>query len=216
MRIALVSMDALPSESERVVAPSDGLYVTQLARAFARAGHRTDVFVRRVDLWASNTESLARNAGLVRVPAGPPLRLDRGALHALAHDFGTRLVDCAAVHGPYDVVHASCLLSGAGGTRLRKRFGIPFVLSCQSLGGSVTCSHDQREALPERVALEKALVGTADRLIAASPIEREAPVGTRWIRPASKLSPSAWMRPCFARRRAWPRARVWACAATSS
>ena len=179
MRIALVSIDALPLQPAPSAVPPNGLYVTQLARAYARAGHRADVFVRRVDLWGSNTESLAPNAGLVRVPAGPPLRLEGRALRSLAHDFGTRLVDCAAVHGPYDIVHASYFLSGAGATRLRKRFGIPFVLSCQSLGKSVTPSPDQQEGLPERVALEKALVRTADRLIATCPIEREV-LATRY------------------------------------
>jgi glycosyltransferase involved in cell wall biosynthesis len=163
MRIALVSMEG-PALEQSASAPLSGFCVGELARAFARAGHSVDVFVRRADLWSPNVQTLAPGAELVRVPAGPPHGLDADALLPLAQDFATRLVACAAARGPYDIVHASHFLAGAGAARLRKRFGIPFVLTCHRFRGPHAVG---------RGARAEAVLAAADRVIATSEAERE-------------------------------------------
>jgi glycosyltransferase involved in cell wall biosynthesis len=80
-------------------------------------------------------------------------------------------VDCAAARGPYDIVHASHFLAGAGAARLRKRFGIPFVLTCHRFAGSAASRPGPH--VVAAVAREEAVLAAADRVIVTSVAERE-------------------------------------------
>lgn len=180
MKIALLSAHASPLAP--LGGPAHGaqnLYVGQLARALASAGHQVDVYTRREDLWSAPVVELWPNASVVHVPAGPPQVIAAEALLPHMEDFAARVVrQCAPAHARYDIVHASFFLSGIAALRLKERLGVPFVLTCHALGKALLRHPECRDAFPaERMRIEQRVAAAADWLIAGSAQDRDDLVG---------------------------------------
>jgi glycosyltransferase involved in cell wall biosynthesis len=171
VKIALIS--ALASPLGPLGEPASGahaVYVRQLARALACAGHQVDVFTRRDDLWSAPEAELAPNATVVYVPAGPPRALGANVLLPYLDEFAARVAEhCAPAQGRYDVVHASFFASGPAALRLKARFGIPFVATYHSLARVLRRHPECTDAYPsERARIEDALAAQAGGLVAGS------------------------------------------------
>jgi glycosyltransferase involved in cell wall biosynthesis len=148
MRIAFISADSTSLvRGDGTESDDRSRRLAGLASALASAGHTVDVFTRRNDLWSAPIVALAPNANVVQLPAGPPHFVPAAQLPQLMEDFAARLVGACGGGEGYDVVHASCHLSGLAALRLREHCGVPFVISL-----------DDREASPA----ERRLAATAD------------------------------------------------------
>ncbi len=152
------------------------VYVREIARELGRMGLEVDVFTRSQNPAIERVVSLAPGARVIHLPAGPEAPMPREDVYCHLHEFvdaldAWRLAD----GGEYDLVHGHYWLSGVAGLRLRARWSAPLVQMFHTLGqmkNSVARTADEIE--PElRIAEETRIIGAADRIVAANPVERE-------------------------------------------
>ncbi len=151
------------------------VYVSQTARYLARRGHRVDVFTRRDDSRLPEVLYRGRNLRVIHVPAGPPVPLPKEGLLSYMPDFSHWMQRwMMRAEEACDLVHAHFWMSGLVAAELKERLGIPYVTSFHALG-TVRRNHqgDLDRFPPERMAIEKRIVQTSDRVIASCPQEFE-------------------------------------------
>lgn len=147
------------------------VYVRELSRELAARGHSVDIFTRGTEL---KEESLAPNARLVSVPAGPPHEIAKNELAAYIGEFSDGVAAWAASKGiNYDIIHAHYWMSGLAGKKLKAAWGTPMVLMFHTLGlvkNRITAL-GARES-DERIYGERKALAAADLVIAATPAEQ--------------------------------------------
>jgi len=167
--IALISEHASPLAAPGSVdSGGQNIYVGQVARAFAAAGHEVDVFTRRDSLTQPELMAWLPGVRVVHVPAGPPRYLPKEKLLPFMGEFGRYL----ARHGrrkkqAYDVMHANFFMSAQAALPAARAQGCPLVVTFHALG-KVRRQHQQSaDAFPDsRFAIEEEIVRQADGLIA--------------------------------------------------
>jgi D-inositol-3-phosphate glycosyltransferase len=176
LRVAVLSVHTCPLAA--LGAKETGgmnVYVRETARELARMGVGVDVFTRSQNPTVPRVVALGHGARVIHVEAGPEAPLPREDAHRHLDEFvdGVRAFAAGEERG-YDLVHAHYWLSGVAGLRLREAWGTPFVQMFHTLGrlkNAVAQGADDRE--PElRIAEETRLVAQADRIVAASVVER--------------------------------------------
>lgn len=174
-RIALISEHASPLAAPGSVnSGGQNVYVAQLARELARAGHLVDVFTRRDAPAQRQVEHWLDNIRVIHVPAGPPRYVPKEQM--LTHiDAFARYVTRFARRQPaaYDIAHANFFMSGMVAQHLKAALGLPFVITFHALGRVRRLAHGTADTFPiERMRIEAALMRAADRVIAACPQDR--------------------------------------------
>jgi D-inositol-3-phosphate glycosyltransferase len=152
------------------------VYVRDLSRELGRRGIAVDCFTRSQDPLVPriNTE-LGPNGRVIHVPAGPEAPYDKNQIAHHLPQFVEGVLDFAQLEGlHYDVIHSHYWLSGLAARDLRRAWGAPIVQMFHTLGhmkNSVATSKEEWE--PElRIEGETEVMALADRLVAATPLER--------------------------------------------
>lgn len=169
MRIAQVCYHTSP------LAPLGGghaggmnVYVRELSRELARQGHEVDVFTRREDARAPETETLAPGLRVVRLEAGPSAPLDKEAAPPFIPEFAAAMGRFAAADGArYDVVHGHYWQGAAAGESFARAAGAPHVVMFHTLGEVKNRARvSEREPLA-RIRRERELAASADAILTA-------------------------------------------------
>jgi D-inositol-3-phosphate glycosyltransferase len=149
------------------------VYVRELARELARLDLEVDVFTRSQDPAIPRVVRLAPNARVVHVVAGPQRPLSRLATLQHVLRFAREVEAWAlAARRQYALVHGHYWLSGLAALDLGRRFGVPVVQMFHTLG-AVKNAVDAREREPaQRLDAEARVAREADRIVAATPVER--------------------------------------------
>ena len=174
-RIAIISDHASPLAAPGSVdCGGQNVYVAQLARELARAGHLVDVFTRRDAPEQRQIAHWLDNIRVIHVPAGPPRYVPKEQM--LPHvDAFARHVTRFARRQPaaYDIVHANFFMSGMVAQHLKTALGLPFVITFHALGRVRRLAQGTADTFPtERMRIEAALMRAADRIIAECPQDR--------------------------------------------
>jgi D-inositol-3-phosphate glycosyltransferase len=151
------------------------VYVRQTARELGRMGVRVDVFTRSQNATIPRIVELGPGARVVHLPAGPEAPMPREALHRHLDEFTAGVEAFAREEGlAYDLVHSHYWLSGVAGLRLRERWGTPLVQMFHTLGRLKNeVAQTPAEMEPAlRLDEEARIVAAADRIVAASVVER--------------------------------------------
>ncbi len=154
------------------------VYIRDLAREFARRGIGVDVFTRRQGACEDHGgRSLGEGGRLAHIPAGPDDGLPPLAHLELLPEFTEGALAFAEAEGiHYDLIHSHYWLSGCVAHDLQAAWGgIPVVQMFHTLGrikNQVARSESERES-PQRIEKERQVVEQVDRIIAATPAERE-------------------------------------------
>ena len=151
------------------------VYVRELARELARMRVRADIFTRSQNPAIPRVVGVADGVRVVHLAAGPQGPMAREAVHDHLDQFVDGVEAFRLEHGvDYDLIHGHYWLSGAVGLALRERWGVPLVQMFHTLGRLKNdASRDASEREPVlRIAEETRIVGAADRLVAATAIER--------------------------------------------
>ncbi|HEX2052063.1 MAG TPA: glycosyltransferase [Actinomycetota bacterium] len=174
-KIAIVSEHASPLAAlGGVDAGGQNVYVGEVAKNLAALGIEVDVFTRRDADVLPETAEWVDGVRIVHVPAGPPRPVPKERLLPLMDDF-TRFVVRAARRGPgYDLVHANFWMSGLVAAEVKRRCGVPFVVTFHALGRVRRLHQGDADAFPdERFAIEDRVVAEADHVVAECPQEEE-------------------------------------------
>jgi D-inositol-3-phosphate glycosyltransferase len=174
LRIALISEHASPVAClGSVDAGGQNIYVAEVARRLAAAGHHVDVLTRRDDPDLPDVLELAPGLRVLHLAAGPARFVPKEQLLPHMPAFIRAAQPWFERGRPYDVMHANFFMSGLAGLRLRECFGVPMVMTFHALG-LVRREHqgDADAFPPARIHVERRIVREADALIAECPQDR--------------------------------------------
>jgi len=150
------------------------VYVRELARELARMRVTADIFTRSQNPSIPRVSLIGDGVRVVHLPAGPEAPMAREKVHDHLDEFVDGVEAFRMAHGDYDLIHGHYWLSGAVGLTLRERWGVPLVQMFHTLGrlkNDATRNGAERE--PDlRIAEETRIVGAADRIVAATAVER--------------------------------------------
>jgi glycosyltransferase involved in cell wall biosynthesis len=167
MRIAMVSEHADPLATlGGVDAGGQNVHVAALAASLTERGHDVTVFTRRDSCRAADRVRAPEGYVVERVPAGPPAEVPKdellGYMPAFADHLRRRWREDLV-----DVVHAHFWMSGLASVSAAADFGIPVLQTFHALG-TVKRRHQGAKdtSPPQRLALERRLCRTVDRVVA--------------------------------------------------
>ncbi len=175
-RIAIVSEHASPlAVLGGIDAGGQNLYVGQLAQHLGQIGYEVDVFTRREAPAMPEVVEWAPSVRIVHVPAGPAAPLPKEELLPFMGAF-TDFME-GFIHerrGTYDLVHANFFMSGLVAANLKRRIGIPFVVTFHALGKVRRMHQGDADRFPDdRFEIERRIVHEADHVIAECPQDEE-------------------------------------------
>jgi D-inositol-3-phosphate glycosyltransferase len=151
------------------------VYVRELARELARMRVRADIFTRSQNPAIPRVVRVADGVRVVHLTAGPQAPMARETVHDHLDEFidGVEAFRIGA-GADYDLIHAHYWLSGVVGLTLRERWGVPLVQMFHTLGRLKNdASRDGADREPDlRIVEEARIVADADRIVAATVVER--------------------------------------------
>lgn len=173
-RVAVLSVHTSPLEL-----PGSGdaggmnVYIREVAAEMARRKVLSDIFTRRTSPDEPNVRVVAPGVRVFTVSAGPARPVHKERLPRLMKRFADAVDERAALDGPYDVLHAHYWLSGVAGADLKRRWGVPLVVSFHTLARvkDVANTGETPEPLFRKRGEDRVMVA-ADRIIAPTTTER--------------------------------------------
>lgn len=174
--LALISEHASPLASlGSVDSGGQNVYVAHVARQLAALGIQVDVFTRRDDPAQPIVMDWYPGVRVIRVPAGPACFIAKEAMMPYMGEFADRMIDFIHEENiDYDLVHANFFMSGMVAAELKRRLGLPFVITFHALGLVRRQCQGQADGFPDqRFAIEAQLMREADRVIAECPQDQE-------------------------------------------
>lgn len=152
------------------------VYVRDLSRELGRRGIAVDCFTRSQNPNIPRiTNKLGPNGRVIHVPAGPETPYDKNLVVDHLPQFVRGVRSFARQEGiSYDVIHSHYWLSGLAARELRGAWGTPIVQMFHTLGhmkNSVAPDPKDWET-EQRLEGEAQVMSFADRLVAATPLER--------------------------------------------
>ncbi len=151
------------------------VYIRELAAVFGRLGHRVDIFTRAGDgAPAGRPRALSENVRLVPLEFGAAAGAPKEALHPYLERFFGALEDFrAAQRIDYDLVHSHYWLSGLVGRTAQQAWGVPHLCTFHTLGALKRLVAGAEGESAARIAAERRLTATADRVLVTSARERD-------------------------------------------
>ncbi|MHB1004570.1 MAG: glycosyltransferase [Chloroflexota bacterium] len=169
-RIAMLSVHACPLA--RLGSKETGgmnVYVRELSLELARAGLEIDVFTRRLDPTDAREVPMGPGVRLVHLDAGEVGPIDKNAVIDHLPEFVAGLERYRAKRGvTYDLVHSHYWLSAHVGAELAALWGVPHVTMFHTLGEVKNRCGAPGQESAQRIAVERKVVASVDRITAAS------------------------------------------------
>jgi glycosyltransferase involved in cell wall biosynthesis len=175
-RIALISVHGDPAiEIGKEEAGGQNVYVRQVGEALAKQGWQVDMFTRKSSASDATIVQHSLNCRTIRLTAGPEEFIPRDSLFEYLPEFVEELLKFQQQAGiRYRLVHTNYWLSSWVGMQLKKKLGVKQVHTYHSLGA---VKYKSVTTIPiiatTRLATEKAVLETGDRIVATSPQEKE-------------------------------------------
>ena len=150
------------------------VYITELTRQLGRSGRTVEIFTRRDRPDLPPSVELAHNVRVYPVPAGPPRPLAPAEVRAWVPEFTERVSAFVRERGvQYDLIHSHYWLSGLAGAALADEWRRPHVVMFHTLGEVKNRARRAEREPVARIQAEREIVRRADRLICATPHERD-------------------------------------------
>ncbi|GAA4023859.1 glycosyltransferase family 1 protein [Allokutzneria multivorans] len=167
MRVAMISEHASPLAAlGGIDAGGQNLHVAELSAALTRLGHETTVYTRRDDPDLPEVVRAPQGYDVVHVEAGPAKFVPKDELLPYMGEFGDVLRRHWTRERP-DVAHAHFWMSGLATLLATRDLGVPFVQTFHALGVVKHRYQGSADTSPsERLAVERLLCRTADRIVA--------------------------------------------------
>jgi glycosyltransferase involved in cell wall biosynthesis len=156
------------------------VYILEVAGRLAAQGVHVDVFARCRGGTDHEVKEVATGARVIPIKAGPCTPLPKADLPRYLPEFLGGVLHEARFHGiPYDVVHSHYWLSGWVGRAVKEVWDAPLVASFHTLGKvkNYSLARDERPESAVRLDGEERVIGAADRILAATPLEAGQLVG---------------------------------------
>ncbi|KAB8317779.1 glycosyltransferase family 1 protein [Tolypothrix campylonemoides VB511288] len=175
-RIALISVHGDPSvEIGKEEAGGQNVYVRQVGEALAKLGWQVEMFTRKVSAEQETIVQHSPNCRTIRLEAGAVEFVPRDNLFGYLPEFVDNFLKFQQENGfVYPLVHTNYWLSSWVGMQLKEIQGSKQVHTYHSLGA---VKYNTINTIPliatTRLAVEKQVLETAERIVATSPQEQE-------------------------------------------
>jgi glycosyltransferase involved in cell wall biosynthesis len=174
--IALISEHASPlATCGGVDAGGQNIAVAELAQQLAALGYSLDIFTRWDDPDLPETVQWRRRVRVVHLKAGPKHYLPKERLLPYMGEFTDNFIRFSRREGhPYRLVHAHFFMSALVAADVKRRLGLPFVVTFHALGKVRRLVQGNSDGFPaERSAIEELVIREADQVIALCPQDRD-------------------------------------------
>ncbi len=174
--IALISVHGDPAiEIGKEEAGGQNVYVRNVGEALARIGWHVDMFTRKASPDDSTIVEHHPRCRTIRLKAGLEEFVPRDRIFGYTGEFLDNLLRFQETEGiSYSLVHTNYWISSWVGMEWKKRTSIPQLHTYHSLGAIKYKSVDTIPLIATtRLEIEKAVLETAERIIATSPQEKE-------------------------------------------
>ncbi|HAA30599.1 MAG TPA: glycoside hydrolase [Cyanobacteria bacterium UBA8553] len=174
--IALISVHGDPAvEIGKEEAGGQNVYVRQVGEALAQQGWHVDMFTRKASAEQPEIVEHGPRCRTIRLIAGPEEFVPRDEIFGFAGTFVEEVLKFQQKTGiKYPLVHTNYWISSWVGMELKKRQPLKQVHTYHSLGA---VKYKSVSTIPmiasTRLAVEKTLLETAERVVATSPQEEE-------------------------------------------
>jgi D-inositol-3-phosphate glycosyltransferase len=175
-RIALISVHGDPAvEIGKEEAGGQNVYVRNVGEALARQGWQVDMFTRRSNAEQPMIVQHSPNCRTIRLTAGPQEFVPRDEIFEFAPEFVQALLAFQKqANYQYSIVHTNYWISSWVGMELKKHQPLVQVHTYHSLGA---VKYKSVPTIPiiahTRLSVEKAVLETAECVVATSPQEKE-------------------------------------------
>jgi glycosyltransferase involved in cell wall biosynthesis len=174
--IALISVHGDPAvEIGKEEAGGQNVYVRQVGEALAKQGWHVDMFTRSASAEQPKIVEHGPRCRTIRLIAGPEAFVPRDEIFGYASTFVEELLKFQKQSGiQYRLVHTNYWISSWVGMELKKKQPLKQVHTYHSLGA---VKYKSVTTIPmiasTRLAVEKAVLETAERVVATSPQEQD-------------------------------------------
>ena len=151
------------------------VYVRELSRGLGRLGVQTDVFTRRQDPDVPTVVEIGEHARVIHVDAGAPRHRDKYAVIDDLPELACNIQRYRNHAGArYDLIHSHYWLSGRLASLFKEHWRAPVVAMFHTLGALKNrVAVDTAELEQQiRVDIERRTMATADRIVAATEVDR--------------------------------------------
>ena len=151
------------------------VYVRELCRGLSKLGIETDIFTRRQDPNVPNIVELAEGSRVIHIDAGAPRHRDKYAVLDDISEFACNVQRFRNFVGArYGLIHAHYWLSGRLATLFQEHWRVPVLAMFHTLAALKNkVAQDAIELEQQiRVDIERRTMTTADRIVAATDIDR--------------------------------------------
>ncbi len=175
-RIALISVHGDPAiEIGSEEAGGQNVYVRHVGEALAQLGWQVDMFTRKISAEQDTIVQHSENCRTIRLIAGEQEFVPRDNLFVYLPEFIEKFCKFQEDNGfVYPLIHTNYWLSSWVGMQLKKIQGCKQVHTYHSLGA---VKYEIVATIPmiatTRLAVEKMLLETAERVVATSPQEQD-------------------------------------------
>ena len=174
--IALISVHGDPAvEIGKEEAGGQNVYVRHVGEALAHQGWHVDMFTRSASAQQPKIVEHGPHCRTIRLIAGPDEFVPRDEIFGYASTFVEEFLKFQQKSGiNYSLVHTNYWISSWVGMELKKHQSLKQVHTYHSLGAVKYKSVTTVPMIAStRLAVEKAVLETADRVVATSPQEKE-------------------------------------------
>jgi D-inositol-3-phosphate glycosyltransferase len=153
------------------------VYVQELTRHLGSLGIHVDVFTRSQDEHVPHVlHDLGYGNRVVHIPAGPESPTIKNDLPQYLPEFAEGILKFSESKGiKYDLIHSHYWMSGIAAEILKNRWDVPVIQMFHTLGvlkNRIARSESEKES-PFRIETEKRIVAFANRIVIATPAEKE-------------------------------------------
>jgi len=152
------------------------VYVRELSRELGARGLVVDIYTRSQDAARDRIVHPWPNVRVIHLPAGPEEPYSKNLVFSHLPEFLSGMEAMAEQEGiTYDVLHSHYWLSGWVAREFSRRHSVPTVHMFHTLGkmkDTVARSPEEKET-DVRIQVESELVSSLDRIIAATPLDRQ-------------------------------------------
>lgn len=175
-RIALISVHGDPAvDIGQEEAGGQNVYVRHVGEALAKQGWQVDMFTRKASAEQPTVVEHTPHCRTIRLTAGPEAFIPRDNIFEYAPAFVEELRKFQVNNGvQYSLVHTNYWISSWVGMQLKKVQTLKQIHTYHSLGAVKYKSVTTIPMIAKtRLAIEKEVLETADRIVATSPQEKK-------------------------------------------
>lgn len=174
--IAFISEHASPlAVLGGVDSGGQNVYVAELCKSLAKLGYVIDIFTRKDSAGLPEIVPWLPGIRVIHIEAGPAAEVPKERLLGFMDEFGRNMISfIKRFQMDYELVHANFFMSGLVASYVKRRLGIPYVITFHALGKIRKLHQKEQDAFPEeRLGIEQMIVGDADYIIAECPQDKQ-------------------------------------------